>query len=177
MTEPGIGVDSRGGPVIDPTKNVLDLVTAAVKRLDDLRALDHDHIRQLAQMRADHDRELREAEAKRIDAIRAVDVAAVQRSAEVSADQAAALAAQVAASAEAMRAQVAAAATAAQIALTEALRPMQVDIADLRKAQYEAAGNKQQSGDSRLTLSAVIAGLSVLVVLFFGAATLIVNLN
>jgi len=36
---PGIGVDSKGNQVIDPTKNVLDLVLAAVKRLDDLNEL------------------------------------------------------------------------------------------------------------------------------------------
>jgi hypothetical protein len=36
---PGIPVDSSGGPTIDPTKNVLDLVDASVKRQDDLRAI------------------------------------------------------------------------------------------------------------------------------------------
>lgn len=34
---PGVGVDGRGGAVIDPTKNVLDLVEAAIGRQDDLR--------------------------------------------------------------------------------------------------------------------------------------------
>ena len=36
----GIGVDSRGGAVVDPTKNVLDLVEAAIRRQDDLRLLE-----------------------------------------------------------------------------------------------------------------------------------------
>ena len=36
----GIPVDASGGPTIDPTKNVLDLVHAAVKRLDDLHGND-----------------------------------------------------------------------------------------------------------------------------------------
>ena len=36
----GIPVDATGGPTIDPTKNVLDLVHAAVKRLDDLHEND-----------------------------------------------------------------------------------------------------------------------------------------
>lgn len=35
---PGIAVDSNGGKVVDPTKNVLDLVLAAVTRLNDLMA-------------------------------------------------------------------------------------------------------------------------------------------
>jgi hypothetical protein len=33
----GIPVDAHGGPTVDPTKNVLDLVDAANKRQDDLR--------------------------------------------------------------------------------------------------------------------------------------------
>jgi hypothetical protein len=34
---PGVGVDSRGGAVIDPTKNVLDLVRAESTRQNDMR--------------------------------------------------------------------------------------------------------------------------------------------
>lgn len=34
---PGPGVDASGDPVIDPTRNVLDLVAAAIARQDDLR--------------------------------------------------------------------------------------------------------------------------------------------
>jgi hypothetical protein len=33
----GLAVDRFGGPVVDPTKNVLDLVQAAIRRQDDLR--------------------------------------------------------------------------------------------------------------------------------------------
>jgi restriction endonuclease Mrr len=35
-TKAGMGVDSKGNPVIDPTANVLQLVEAAVKRINDL---------------------------------------------------------------------------------------------------------------------------------------------
>jgi chromosome segregation ATPase len=40
VTDPnsGEGVGKTASPVIDPTKNVLDLVTAAIERQDDLRA-------------------------------------------------------------------------------------------------------------------------------------------
>lgn len=34
---PGLGVDSRGDPAVDPTKNVRELVEAAMQRQDDLR--------------------------------------------------------------------------------------------------------------------------------------------
>jgi phage terminase Nu1 subunit (DNA packaging protein) len=72
------------GNVIDPTKNVLDLVDAAVMRIDDmaeLRAVIADekiarmerewiHLEAMASLREQHAREARESEAKRLDAIR-----------------------------------------------------------------------------------------------------------
>jgi hypothetical protein len=161
-SQPGIAVDAHGGAVVDPTKNVLDLVDSAIQRQDDLRALEARHTREIVDlraeqrhdqieslekiegMRANHQKELREAEADRINAIRAVDVGAVQQAATVSATTATTLAAQVATSAETLRTQVAAAAGAQTIALAAALEPVQKDIADLRRAQYEAQGQKTQ---------------------------------
>ena len=37
MNRPGIGIDPRGGAVIDPTKNVLDLVKAAIQAQNEAR--------------------------------------------------------------------------------------------------------------------------------------------
>jgi uncharacterized membrane protein len=91
-----------------------------------------------------HSKELRAAEAKRIDAIRAVDVLSVQQAASVADMRANTLAATVVTSAEALRTQVQDAAAAATIALAAALSPIQTDVADLRKAQYEAQGQKTQ---------------------------------
>jgi hypothetical protein len=169
VPSPGPGVDRYGVPVIDPTKNVLDLVGAAMERQDDLRTLEARHLRELADMRADYDARLREAETARIDAIRAVDVGAVNRAAELSAAQTQTLASQVTASAEALRTQVAATATAASTALSAALDPIQKDIADLRRVQYEAQGQKTQvveardvSTATRLNVNAVLAAISVL---------------
>ena len=155
-TSTGLGVDAQGGPVVDPTQNVLDLVAAAIKRQDDLREAESRHVREIANLRAEYIAELRQAEARRIDAIRAVDVGAVQQAAQVSATQATTLAAQVATSAETLRTQVQAAATAATVALAAALEPIQKDIADLRRAQYEAQGVKTQNIDSRSFIIAAI---------------------
>ena len=143
-SSPGPGVDRYGVPVIDPTKNVLDLVRAAIQRQDDLREMSAAHAREMqsaetrrmdekAELRAEHGKELRQIETARLDAIRAVDVNAVQRAAEVQATQAGALAAQVATTADAFRASLAA-----------ALAPIQASIEDLRRAQYEAQGQKTQ---------------------------------
>ena len=140
----GQGVDFEGRAVIDPTKNVLDLVAAETKRQDDLRKQESDHVREVMMIRERFFEELRLAEAARIDAIRAVDVGNVQRAAEVQAAQAATLATQVAVSAETLRTQVASTAAQGTLALAAALDPIQKDIADLRRAQYEAQGQKTQ---------------------------------
>ena len=172
MAEPGAGVDSKGQPVLDPTKNVLDLVDAAMrrqddlriaefKRQDDLRVKDAEHVRELLTVRAEFAAELRKLETDRLDAIRSVDQSQVQRAAEVQATQAGALASQVVATADAFRA-----------GLTAALEPIIKDIADLRKTQYEQAGQRAQVGETRLNLGAVLGGVSVLLVLIFGMASL-----
>ena len=170
-SEPGPGVDAQGRAVIDPTANVIANLDAAVKRQDDLRHMESDHVREIMSLRADYDEMLRDAESKRIDAIRAVDVGAVNRAAEVAATQAATLAAQVATSAETLRNQVAAAATAQTVALAAALEPVQKDIADLRRAQYEALGSRATVTESRGTNQWVVG---ILVVAAFSVLSLLV---
>jgi cobalamin biosynthesis Mg chelatase CobN len=182
----GPSTDRYNDPVIDPTKNVLQLVEAAMKRVDDLstamvrrqddlREAASRHSSEMAALRAEYQAELRQAETERINAIRAVDVAAVQQASSVQETRATALAAQVAASAEAMRNQVQAAATAAATSLAAALEPVQKDIADLRRAQYEAQGVKAQTTDARAGVSnataiigAVVAIITISLVLFLG---------
>lgn len=122
----------------DPTKNVESLVEAAMRRQDDLREMESAHVREMMALRADYDEKLRRAETERIDAIRAVDVGAVNRAAEVQDTRASALAAQVATTADAFRASLAA-----------ALAPIQGSIEDLRRAQYETQGQKQQVVETR----------------------------
>jgi len=132
---PGIGVDAKGGAVVDPTKNVLDLVAASITRQDDLRnalailmqasikaqekvsELRYSHAQDLAQaqakqlesearLRSEYAERLAIAEAKRIDAIRAVDVNAVAVANQRTSEQATALQVQTTASAEVLRNQV-----------------------------------------------------------------------
>jgi len=170
---PGPGVDAEGRPVIDPTANVIALTDAAVKRIDDLRdaearfaKAENAHIREILDLIGTFTAQLREAESGRIDAIRAVDVGNVQRAAEVAGAQA-----------EALRNQVAAAAAAAATALSAALDPIQKDIADLRRAQYEAQGKQGQIVEARGITGAAIGliglGVSILMALVAVAGILI----
>ena len=179
---PGPGVDREGRPVIDPTANVLQLVDAAIRRQDDLRAAESRHIREVAALHVSYgeklrsvETELRRAETDRINAIRAVDREAVNRAADVAATQAGTLAAQVATSAETLRTQVAATATAAATALAAALEPILKSIADLQRAQWEQQGGRAQvveqrdiRGETRLNWGAVLGAVSVALVLIFG---------
>ena len=175
----GLGVDWAGNSVMDPTANVIANLEAAVKRLDDLRVADNKRLDDLRSMRELYEGLLREAagklseaESARIDAIRAVDVGAVNRAAEVAAQQQTVLAAQVATSAEALRNQAQAAATVQAANLAAALEPMKNDIADLRRAQYEAQGQRAQVVETRGVSTAVL-GWVVGALSFLGLAVTI----
>lgn len=147
----GIPVDYAGRPTVDPTKNVLDLVDAAARRQDDiraasdlrqndLRAMETNYRQFIDELRESHVKELTSAEAKRIDAIRAVDVAAVATASERAAQQAQVLANQVSASAETLRGLVATTATSVTAQLGTIAQQLTDRIAALEKAQYEGKG-------------------------------------
>ena len=173
--EPGPATDASGRPVFDPTANVISLNEASVQRLDDLAALRDTYLARLEDLRRYYDQllrerddQLRKAESDRIDAIRAVDVGNVQRAAEVAAAQA-----------DTLRNQVAATAAQAQTSLAAALDPIQKDIADLRRAQYEAQGSRAQvveaRGASGALYAAIGVGISVVLALLAVLAFLAAN--
>jgi hypothetical protein len=81
----GMGVDASGGPVIDPTENVIALVSAEKLRSDDLRKGERRFlmaqvaaVRREMKLRAQHQAQMDSAESARIDSIRLVDVTALQ---------------------------------------------------------------------------------------------------
>lgn len=139
---PGVAVDAQGVPAVDPTANVLSLVEAAVKRLDDLRLAEMVRVDQLAALRAEHAKELASAESKRIDAIRAVDVNAVAVASERATQQASVLATQVTASADALRALVATTAQTMATASEKFTAQLTERLALIERAQYEGKGRQ-----------------------------------
>jgi hypothetical protein len=195
-----IGINGSAGAG-DPTKNVLDLVNAAIARVDDLRESETRHQTEVARLLVDRVEAMMAAESNRIDAIRAVDVDAVRKDSMASAVQAQTLAAQVSQTAEAMRTQVAATASAAASALTQAteamrtqitavtaaaaasLEPIIKDVAELRRAQYEAQGQKTQivetqakGGSASNWLGLVVAANVGIFSLIVGAAAIIISI-
>lgn len=67
---PGVGVDARGGQVVDPTKNVLDLVEAAIRRQDDLRLAEAKFQDALRGAEARFGAAMRDADARRLNELR-----------------------------------------------------------------------------------------------------------
>ena len=124
----------------DPTINVLQLVEAAVQRLDDLHKAEAKRIDEILVTHFGYIEKLNLAEAKRIDAIRAVDVGAVAIASERAAQQAAVLANQVSASAETLRALVASTAATVAQQLQQVSGQLIDRISLLEKSQYETKG-------------------------------------
>lgn len=179
---PSVGGSPEHGPPTnggngkqDPTRNVLDLVDAAIRRQDDLREMESAHTKELGTLRAEYDEKLRRAETARIDAIRAVDVGQVQRAAEVQSTAAITLASQVSTSAETLRTQVAAAATAAADSLRAAMTPILEAISALQKAQYETQGGKTQVAESREDIGAKRSNTGMWVGIGIAVAGLVVS--
>ena len=146
---PGPGVDSTGQTVVDPTKNVLDLVRAESRRQDDLRSLEFKAIRNEIKISLNAlRRELRDfkdylekigiAESKRIDAIRAVDIGNVATARVEAETRASTLAGQVSTVKDAQMA-----------ALKTETDPLRKDIGDLRQSQWTLAGGREQIVETR----------------------------
>lgn len=143
----------------DPTGNVLLLVEAAVKRIDDLRSADMIRMNEQMVLRAEFASKLSEAEAKRIDAIRAVDVNAVAVASERASQQATVLASQVSTSAETLRALVATTATANAQQLSQITTQLTERLASLEKAQYEKTGGSAVTDPQMISALAEIKSM------------------
>jgi len=184
-TRQGVGIDATGGPVIDPTKNVLDLVDAANRRQDDLREMHNRfleaefrrleetvrRVEQLSELRAEfarevslihqsHDREIHKMEQDKLAAFRQSDEAA--RLTEAARTQAAvdlvARSAETAASA--IRADLSTTATA--LANSVAARDVELNnrVSALEKSSYEVAG-KGAGTKNTVTYAIIAVGLLV----------------
>jgi tetrahydromethanopterin S-methyltransferase subunit F len=157
---PGIGVDAFGGAVVDPTKNVLDLVEAANRRQDDLRqfaerlqdakiealrqmaVLRADHNREMTVVHSEHDRQIHRAEQDRLNSIREIDVNARVTEAGRNLSAIQTLAASQARDTETLRATVASTAEALARQTQQQVGAIIDRIAQLEKASYTGMGKE-----------------------------------
>ena len=169
MTQAGVGLDPAGGPLIDPTANVIALNKAGHIRQDDLRKAERryiesellrveaianlkaDHTKEIAQLHQIHDYAIHKAEAGRLDALRQNDREDVK-----------ALAAATTAKAEALQAQVATTAKTLADSFASAMAEQNKRVSAVELTQSAGSGR----GQGAQNLWAIIAvAISVLVAL------------
>lgn len=162
---PGFNIEEPSpvgpGGQVDPTKNVLQLVEAAVKRLDDLRELSAqllkaqlDHIDEVVKIRAEHAKEVRMLESDRLDKIRQVDVLAGTTAADRAQVAITTLAGVTTANAETLRAMVADTATTIAAQTAQANAALTERIASLEKSSYVGAGRSAVADPALAELAA-----------------------
>lgn len=160
---PGVGVDIHGVPVIDPTRNVLDLVHAAITRIDDLNAMtvkltneqnsratdQYLALQREIELRAEHQIALDQLESKRIDAQRHGDQLAIKSESDRSALAITALASAASVTAETLRSAVNTSAANLALQLDRTVTAITGRIADLEKSANMGAG-KQAVADPQM---------------------------
>jgi hypothetical protein len=157
-TPPGVGADSHGNPVIDPTKNVGDILAAAVKRLDDLQATNNErtvseitHVREVVKIHSDHHKELLAMQVAAVQSARQFDVAAVNTAADRNAREVKTLADATGLLAETLRKSVTESATAMDIRLNNMSSVLSDRLASLEKSSYTGQG-KDAVVDPQMTV-------------------------
>ena len=141
----------RKHAVIDPTKNVLGLVTAEAKRQDDLRKIEFKAVRtefstDISSIRREvknfrkYLKESAKSEARRINAIRAVDAQAVAVANTAAENRASTLAGQVNAAKDAQ-----------VVSMKAETDPLRKDVGDLRQSQWTLAGGRQEVKENVVT--------------------------
>jgi hypothetical protein len=152
----GVPVDAAGGPTVDPTKNVLDLVEAAVRRLDDMAAardsLFQSQVRRLDDLLDERDR-LNEARVKRVDDLQMVEARHTHEMADLRQRFEAELRGKETERIDAIRAvDVGAVARASEVAATQA-----TTLATQVQASAEALRNQVQASASASTIALAAA--------------------
>ena len=163
----GLGVDRAGGPVVDPTENVIALVEAAIKRLDDMRDASSDlqqariaHLAELSKLRAEFSKEIRQLESDRLNAIRQVDVTAVKTEADRALAAIQTLAATTATNAETLRNALVNTASAIAKQTSDTVGQLIERIAALEKSSYEGVGRQRVADPQMEKLTEVVSTLA-----------------
>ena len=150
----------------DPTKNVLDLVTVTIKRLDDIQVLQFKRVEEklctelkrvedLLEAHVCHAHELNVAEKGRIDAIRQMDVKAIEVLADSNREQAKLLADQLYSKTEGLRKYISSVQEQANSQRELITRELSSRVSALEQNQYRTQGKSEVSK----TVIAFIAAL------------------
>ncbi len=155
----GLGVDFQGGPVIDPTANVMSLVEASNRRQDDLREANSKHTEAIASLRAEHSKDIASLESARLDSIRRVDQLAVTTAADRALAAIQTLAATTNTNAENLRNALNTTATTIATQTANTVNSITERISMLEKSSYEGKGKQAVSDPMMIDLMAKMNSL------------------
>jgi hypothetical protein len=186
LTSNGLGVDASGSPVIDPTENVKDLMEASIKSItalseaqalltdEKIKRMERECIHQdtIANLREEHNKEIRRMESDRVDKIRSVDVANAAATAAQLLSAVTTLATTQQGTAETLRNQVSATAAAVASQTERVINPIIERLALLEKSSYTGAGKGEGIGMSWGVILGIIGAVAGL----FGIGSVIVTL-
>jgi hypothetical protein len=163
----GLGVDSSGGPVVDPTQNVKDLTEAGNLRQDDLREsyekLFDAKITGLTDMirtYSIHQRDLDKAESDRLNAIRQVDREEVAKTAAANQTATTTLANSTVTLADTLRTQVGTVAAAAEARLSAFSADVNKRLSALELSNSEGKGKQTVADPQMERLSVMVEKLA-----------------
>lgn len=185
--QPGIAIDAAGGAVIDPTKNVLDLVDMSVVRLNDLRDASQQltdaklaHIKEvvelraecaketrnadgkIAEMREEYSKRVRELDADRLEKIRQVDVLAGNTAADRALVAIQTLATTTSQNAETLRSMVSQNASTLAAQLDQRMAAVTERIAAVEKSIYTGQGRAAVSDPAMVEMVGEIKRMALL---------------
>jgi hypothetical protein len=176
----GVGIDASGGPVVDPTENVIALVKAESRAAASLRKADirysnamHHHLKEVSRLRAMNAETLRISDLDRLAKTREVDVlagaasaaalaTAVQTLATTSDRNAETLRALVTATAQTMAKQTADQALVLSSQTDSLVKDINARIAELQKSQYQGTGKSEGMSLSAGVLMGIITAVASL---------------
>lgn len=159
----------------DPTLNVKEQLAAAIKRVEDIGdmrerllaaellavKLEAQHVKEIGELRASHNREQQEAEKNRLDALRQVDVLARETTAAQALAAIRTLESTTTSIRDTLRADVASTAATIAASTAETWARVETRLASLERSSYEGQGRKTLADPAMEKLVAHMESLQV----------------
>lgn len=171
----GHGVDASGGPVVDPTENVKALMEASIKAItretelqqqladEKIKRMERELINQekIANLRAEHVKEMAVAETGRVNAVRQTDQQNVESRARQSEMAVTALDNTTKTLAENIQKQLATTADTLAKQFQTTVAGFTADIGELKKALYTGVGKEQVADPQQAKLTLAVEALTL----------------
>ena len=162
-----LNMENKEGTRFDPTRNVLQLVEAAVKRLDDIQILQMNRLNEKLDAHIEYERQLSKAEKGRINAIRDMDSKAIEVASAQARESAGVLAKQLTTSINGLRELIESVQTSLVSQRNLLVAQLSERISALEKNQYQAQGKNEISKTVLAFVSALIGSIVTIAAKYF----------